>query len=151
MVPWHSNPLLPWGCTFNLHCILIVALHGGVRAGGRALVVALVGVLDVLYVQLHRVVGRPPQQDVAPLQALAVLLGWEARFPGAGKLHEAAARDREAPVKVLLAGAIVVTDVAGDDQLGAHHPHQAAGRDPHHAPSANSCNDKKSKRQAWIQ
>ena len=118
-------------------------MHGGVRAGGGTLVVALVGVLDILYVQLHRVVGRPPQQDVAPLQALAVLWGWEARFPGAGKLHEAAARGREAPIKVLLAGAIVVTDVAGDDQLGAHYPHETARRDPHHAPSAKSCNDKK--------
>lgn len=129
-------------CTFNLHCILIVALDSGICARGRALVVALVRGLDILYVQFHSIVGGSPQQDVAPLQPLLVQLCREAHFPGAGELHEAAPRRGEAPVKVLLAGAIVVADVAGDHQLGAHHPNQAARRDSHHAPATDGCNER---------
>lgn len=100
---------------------------------------ALVGVLDILYVQLHRVDWpSAPPWDVAPLQALARAVGpGKPTFPRCWQATSCYPRPK-APVKVLLAGAIVVTDVAGDDQLGAHYRTRLPAG-PHHAPSAKSC------------
>jgi hypothetical protein len=45
----------------------------------------------------------------------------------------------------LLAGAIVVTDVAGDDELSAHHADQGPCGDFHHTPMTESCNIRRGK------